>query len=107
MPVGQLDGGHIIYALFKNNHKYIARFFFGITLGMGLLGVLPFLGIDLLGDVNLLNWLVWALLMFFLIRIDHPPFYDPEPVGTPRKLWGAFALFMFVVSFIPVPVSGI
>jgi membrane-associated protease RseP (regulator of RpoE activity) len=106
IPVGQLDGGHIIYALFKDKHKYIARTFFGITLGMGLLGLLANLGIDI-GTDYLLNWLVWALLMLFLIRIDHPPFYDPEPIGTGRQLWGLFALFMFVVSFVPVPVSGI
>ncbi len=107
LPVGQLDGGHIIYALFGSGHKYIARIFFGITLGMGLLGLLPFVGIYMFAEYGLLNWLVWALLMFFVIRVDHPPFYDPQPVGTGRKLWGLFALFMFVTSFTPVPFSGI
>jgi membrane-associated protease RseP (regulator of RpoE activity) len=107
LPVGQLDGGHIIYALFRNNHKYIARVFFGITLGMGLTGLLPFIGIDLFSEYGLANWLVWALLMFFVIRIDHPPFYDPEPIGIARKLWGVFALFMFITSFTPVPFYGL
>ena len=107
LPVGQLDGGHIIYALFKSSHKFIARVFFGITLGMGLMGLLPYVGIDFLADYGLLNWLVWALLMFFVIRIDHPPFVDPEPIGTGRKLLGVFALFMFVSSFTPVPFMGL
>jgi membrane-associated protease RseP (regulator of RpoE activity) len=107
LPVGQLDGGHIIYALFGSNHKYIARIFFGITLGMGLLGLLPFIGINFLAEYGLLNWLVWALLMFFVIRVDHPPFYDPEPIGTGRKLWGLFGFFMFISSFTPVPFSGL
>jgi membrane-associated protease RseP (regulator of RpoE activity) len=107
LPVGQLDGGHIIYALFSTQSKYIARTFFGVILGMGLLGLLPFLGITTLAEYGLLNWLVWAAVIFFLIRIDHPPFYDPEPVGTARKLWGGFALFMFVCSFTPVPVTNL
>lgn len=107
LPVGQLDGGHIIYALFRSSHKFIARTFFGITLGMGLVGLLPYIGIDFLSDYGLLNWLIWALLMFFVIRIDHPPFVDTEPIGTGRKLLGVFALFMFVSSFTPVPVMGL
>lgn len=104
LPVGQLDGGHIIYALFKGKSRYIARTFFGIILGMGLIGLLPFIGINIFEEYGLLNWLIWAVLIFFVIKIDHPPFYDPEPIGTVRKLWGVFALFMFIVSFIPVPI---
>ena len=107
LPVGQLDGGHIIYALFGSTHKFIARTFFGITLGMGLIGLLPYVGINLFSDYGLLNWLVWALLIFFVIKIDHPPFIDPVPLGTGRKLWGVFALFMFVSSFTPVPFMGL
>jgi hypothetical protein len=45
--------------------------------------------------------------MFFVIRIDHPPLYDPEPLDFKRKLWGVFALFMFVTSFTPVPFQGL
>jgi len=107
LPVGQLDGGHIIYALFGAKSKYIARAFFGIILGLGLIGLLPFLGIAALAEYGLLNWLVWAALIFFLIRIDHPPFYDPEPIGTARLLWGGFALFMFICSFTPVPITNL
>lgn len=106
LPVGQLDGGHIIYSLFGVKSKYIARTFFGFILGMGLIGLLPFLGIQVFSEYGLLNWLFWAMLIFFVIRIDHPPFYDPEPVGTARNLWGVFALFMFTVSFTPMPFIG-
>ncbi len=107
LPVGQLDGGHIIYALFKDKSKYIARTLFGFILGMGLVGLLPYAGINDFEDYGLLNWLVWAVLIFFVIKIDHPPFYDPEPIGNARKLWGVFALFMFVTSFTPVPFRGL
>lgn len=107
LPVGQLDGGHIIYALFKSKSKYIARTFFGIILAMGLIGVLPFIGIDVFAEYGLLNWLVWAVLIFFVIKVDHPSFVDIEPIGTARMIWGLFALFMFVVSFTPVPFTGL
>jgi membrane-associated protease RseP (regulator of RpoE activity) len=107
LPVGQLDGGHITYALLSSKHRIIARVFFGFTLSMGLVGLLPFAGINLFSSYALTNWLVWALLIYFVIRVDHPPIYDPEPIGLKRRLWGWFALFMFVSSFTPVPFSGL
>jgi membrane-associated protease RseP (regulator of RpoE activity) len=107
LPVGQLDGGHIIYALFGGKSRYITRTFFGFILAMGLIGLLPFVGIQVFSEYGLLNWLVWALLIFFVIKFDHPPFYDPEPIGTVRKLCGGFALFMFTVSFTPVPFGNL
>jgi membrane-associated protease RseP (regulator of RpoE activity) len=106
LPVGQLDGGHISYALLGNKHKIVARVFFGFTLAMGLIGLLQFAGIEIFASYGLLNWLVWAGLMFFVIRLDHPPIYDTEPLDLKRKLWGLFALFMLVTSFTPVPFKG-
>jgi membrane-associated protease RseP (regulator of RpoE activity) len=120
LPVGQLDGGHIIYALFKGKSRYIARTFFGIILGLGILGlpsVIDSIFIEYFGmqgifnftwldGYGLFNWFIWAILIFFVIKIEHPPFYDPEPLGTGRKLWGVFALFMFVSSFTPVIITS-
>lgn len=106
LPVGQLDGGHITYALFGRTHRIIARTFFAITLLMGLVGMLQFAGIKFLEGYGLGSWFMWSLLIFFVIRVDHPPIYDPEPLGTGRKLLGAFALFMFAASFTPVPFNN-
>lgn len=107
LPVGQLDGGHIVYALFGSKHKIIARVFFFLLLLIGLGGLLQFVGVDFLSRYSLANWILWVFLIYFVIKVDHPPIYDPEPVDLKRKLWGAFALFMFVSSFTPVPFSGI
>lgn len=104
LPVGQLDGGHIVYAIFGNKHKIIARVFFGITLVLGLTGLLQFVGISTFEKYGLLNWIIWSVLIFFVIKIDHPPLYDPEPLSRNRKLMGWFALFMFVTSFTPSPI---
>lgn len=119
LPVGQLDGGHIIYALFKGKSRYIARTFFGIILAMGIIGLPSFIDGSLmeigmqrlfnftwLDPYGLFNWLIWAILIFFVIKIDHPPFYDPEPLGIGRKILGFFALFMFVTTFTPVIITN-
>jgi membrane-associated protease RseP (regulator of RpoE activity) len=103
LPVGQLDGGHIVYAIFGNKHKIIARVFFGVTLVLGLTGLLQFIGISTFEKYGLLNWIIWSVLIFFVIKIDHPPLYDPEPLSRNRKMLGWFALFMFVTSFTPAP----
>lgn len=106
LPVGQLDGGHITYALLGSKHRIIARIFFGITLMMGLIGMLQFAGINFLEGYGLGSWFLWSILIFFVIKIDHPPIYDPEPMTPGRKLLGYFALFMFLCSFTPVPFNN-
>ena len=107
LPVGQLDGGHIIYALFGDKSRYIARSFFALMLLMGIIGLLPLFGVNFLADYGLLNWFIWAALIFFIIKIDHPQFYDPEPIGAVRQLLGISALLIFILCFTPVPISGI
>jgi membrane-associated protease RseP (regulator of RpoE activity) len=106
LPVGQLDGGHIVYAMFGKKHKIIARIFFILTLCMGLTGLLPFLGINIFANYGLFNWIVWSFVIYFIIKVDHPPIYDPEPLDLKRKLWGAFAMFMFITSFTPAPFNN-
>jgi membrane-associated protease RseP (regulator of RpoE activity) len=107
IPVGQLDGGHITYALLGKKHKIVAWTFFGLVLLMGLLGLLPFLGIDIFMDYGLLNWLLWAIMMIFVIRIEHPPVYDTAKPGALRYALGLFALIMFISSFTPVPFNNL
>jgi membrane-associated protease RseP (regulator of RpoE activity) len=104
IPVGQLDGGHIVYALFAEKHQIIARIFFGIIFAIGLLGLLQFFGVRTFERYGLFNWLIWSFLILFVIKIKHPPIYDSESLDLKRKLWGLFALLMFVGSFTPVPV---
>ena len=104
LPIGQLDGGHISYAMFGEKHKYVAYFFFGLLLIFGLLGLLPFIGVN--NNIGSVNWLVWAVLIFFVIKVKHPPTYSEfeEPLGPGRRLVGWFTFLIFIVSFCPVPV---
>lgn len=112
LPVGQLDGGHISYAMFGSKSKFISYTTFAIVLAFGLIG-LPYLlaqlgllpMMDFAVAINSGGWLIWALLIYFVIRIVHPPFIHDfnVPLGTTRTILGWLAYLIFVVSFCPVP----
>lgn len=89
IPVGQLDGGHVAYAILGPKQHNVARFFMGVLL--------------ILGIVGWTGWLVWfALLM--IIGIYHPPVvHDWIPLDRKRKIAGWIALLVFIITFMPVP----
>ena len=90
IPVGQLDGGHIAYAILGERHRMISRVLIGVLI---ILGVFLFAG-----------WLVWAVLLFFL-GSKHPPILYPGiPLDPARRAVGIIALIIFILTFIPVPV---
>jgi len=89
LPVGQLDGGHIAYALFGRIHSYISRAFIFIV---ALLGVFYWYG-----------WLVWAMLLLFL-GLDHPPILIWESrLSLSRRIIGGASFVIFILTFVPVP----
>lgn len=91
MPIGQLDGGHIIYALLPRWHRYIARITFFVILGLGLY-------------YKFYGWFLWAALILFLIRIDHPPTRDDDQeLDVSRKMLGYLAIIIFLITFTPQP----
>jgi membrane-associated protease RseP (regulator of RpoE activity) len=92
IPVGQLDGGHIIYCLIGDRARYLGMAL--ITL-MFLAGVFWWQG-----------WLVWALLTFFVIGPYHPPpLNDLVPVGAGRKVLAYIMIFVFIIMFMPNPLQ--
>jgi membrane-associated protease RseP (regulator of RpoE activity) len=93
LPVGQLDGGHVIYAMFGRRHRWVARSFLLVIVAMGFLGW-P-------------GWFLWATLLLFT-GLDHPPTVDRErPLDRPRRLAGWATLVVFVLTFIPIPILSI
>lgn len=92
LPIGQLDGGHIVYAFLGGRTKWFSR---------AMLVVLAVAAMFF--SRYPLPWLVWAaLLLVFGMR--HPVIYDPRPVGPARTRLAWLALAIFLVSFTLTPV---
>ncbi len=91
-PVGQLDGGHVVYALIGQKSRKIAPFFLGVFVFMGV--------------VFWIGWFVWALLIYFL-GLKHPRIADEDkPLSQGRRAIGYLMLVVFILSFIPDPIQG-
>ena len=102
MPVGQLDGGHIIYALIGGKRQtIIAKIFFGLLIAVGLLSLIPFFGFKLyLGSTG---WLLWAAILYFVIKLKHPEIHDDTALTPTRTFLGWLAFITFILTFPPVP----
>ncbi len=89
LPIGQLDGGHILYAFVGEKHRRLSRIFILSLIPMGLL--------------YWWVWLFWALVLFFL-GSRHPAVYDESSLGSLRTKLGVLALAIFLLSFMPSPI---
>jgi membrane-associated protease RseP (regulator of RpoE activity) len=87
LPAGQLDGGHIIYALLGKAHRWITQIFLVLLLPMGKLWS---------------GWWLWAVVLFLFAR-KHPPLYDPSEMGKARVQLGFVALLIFILCFSVTP----
>jgi membrane-associated protease RseP (regulator of RpoE activity) len=151
LPIGQLDGGHVIYGLFgRNGHRIIATVSFLALLiysGLGYASVtddmdklswliptgilfyflclgglkLPMrqtlmYALSIVAFLVLMSWLFphlkgfsgwlfFALLVGRLLGVRHPPSEVEMPLTRGRKILGWICLFIFIVSFSPVPIS--
>ena len=95
MPIGQLDGGHITYALFGPKAGRIALIAFG-----GLI----LLNIYLITNFNSFVYLLWTLLILVFIRFRHPPtLNDDLEIGKPRFILGILSYLIFILCFSPMP----
>lgn len=115
LPVGQLDGGHVAYALFGKQQDRFSRLAqlslvplgLGLCLYHGLKGRAAGETGDRLVESFMMgaNWLVWAVALQVMRRMtgpQHPP-TGPEPLSSTRRTVAIACLILFVVLFMPVP----
>ncbi len=88
LPIGQLDGGHIMYSLFHKKSRVISYLFWVILL---LVCLFYFVG-----------WIL--LLVLLMVFRKHPPtMEDGLPLDPRRRVVGGIAMLVLVLSFTPVP----
>jgi len=89
LPIGQLDGGHVLYSVAGNRHSALTWVFLGC---LALLGIFFWKW-----------WFLWMVMLYFGRR--HPPVYDSEDLGPGRKKLAWLMLLLFVLCFTPAPVT--
>jgi len=89
LPVGQLDGGHIVRSLNPRAHRWISLLIPAVLL---VLGIFQWGG-----------WLLWAGILLALRFVRTPPIYDPTPLDPQRRFGVALALIVFLLCFMPNP----
>ena len=88
IPAGQLDGGHVLYAL---SGKRVDR-------------VLPFILVALVAlGIFWSGWWLWAALIFFMGRAHAEPLDQITELDAPRKKLAALVLVIFILVLTPVP----
>jgi membrane-associated protease RseP (regulator of RpoE activity) len=89
LPIGQLDGGHILYAFIGRRHKLLSRIFVAALIPLAYFG-------------HSYSWLVWAALLFFF-ALRHPVIYDMTKLDGNRVTLGLVALAIFLLTFTLAP----
>jgi len=89
MPVGQLDGGHIVHAMFGQRR--------GAAIGQ--IARLLLLGLVFVQQ----EFMLWAILLFFMPVVDEPALNDVSELDNGRDLLGLLALALLVVIILPAP----
>jgi len=97
MPVGQLDGGHAIFAVFgQRAHKFIGRIAFAAMATLALLGFFWY------GSPS---GFLYTVLLAIMLKVRHPQPEDMEPLGSSRTLIAMITLIVFVLCFWPFPIT--
>ena len=98
LPVGQLDGGHVVYAAFGARwHWIIARVIY--------VGVIALTVVSYFWD-GWMGWAVYVVILTFMLRVGHPRVMDEdESLGFGRKIVTAIGLLVFLLCFMPAPVT--
>jgi len=98
LPIGQLDGGHILYSFVGDVHRRLSKIFVG-----ALVGVAVYASVKYEDFWTGMPWLIWAGFLS-IVALRHPVICDMSRMDTTRKRLGVLALIIFLLSFTLVPV---
>jgi membrane-associated protease RseP (regulator of RpoE activity) len=94
VPIGQLDGGHISYAVFGRRSTYVTFIMLAIAAAFAYQST---------------TWRVWMGLMVVMLVLfgpRHPPVFDEDVrLDRPRVVLALAALLMFALCFTPAPIE--
>ena len=91
LPIGQLDGGHIAYALLRKKHRYVS--------GTIFLGLFP------LGFYLWPGWFIWIIFGAITGLKHPPPLDDISSLDMKRIIVGIITMIIFILCFIPNPIQ--
>ena len=93
-PVGQLDGGHIAYAVLGRRSTWVTFAMLAVAIGLAVVSS---------------SWWVWTglmVLMLFMVGPHHPPTLDDDtPLDPFRLALAVFALIMLILCSTPAPIE--
>jgi membrane-associated protease RseP (regulator of RpoE activity) len=89
MPVGQLDGGHIVHAMFGQRTAMV----------IGQIARLLLLLLSLVQS----EFFLWAIILLFIPLIDEPALNDVTELDNKRDIWGLAAMGLLVLIILPLP----
>jgi len=92
MPIGQLDGSHILYALIGKKQKIFGWLF------LAGLCVMSFIW---------QGWIVWIVLTLLFLMVAHPEIPEDRPLSMAEKVIGWTCMVILVLTFVPIPVDFI
>ncbi|MBY0504709.1 MAG: site-2 protease family protein [Bryobacteraceae bacterium] len=87
LPIGQLDGGHILYAWFGEAYQRRSWLFLALLVPLGFFWW---------------PWWIWAAILFWLGR-KHPYIHDEQTLDSHRRNWAIAAVILFFLCFMPAP----
>jgi membrane-associated protease RseP (regulator of RpoE activity) len=96
-PVGQLDGGHVLYAVAGPRiHKWVSA---SVCAGLAMLAALSLIwhGSPV--------WLLWTVVLLFLLKVGHPPVVEHQELGRARIVLAILAALVFLLCFMPFPIT--
>lgn len=88
VPAGTLDGGHVVYSFFGDRARKAFPFIIAILVVLGIFWT---------------GWWLWALLLFWLGRVNAETLDQITPLDPPRRALAIFVILLFILVFTPVP----